>query len=312
MDNFYFAFDVGGTDIKGAVVDEEGNVIFKDKIPATEALSECSLAEAIIGFAKNMAEWHSVKFNDALGIGVGLPGLVDTKKGVLKYAGNLGIKNYNFIKEMEEFTSLPVKVSNDADLCALAELKVGAGKIFNSFVVITIGTGIGAGIVIDKKLIPCNFSGEIGHMKISDRKQFKCQCGEYGCYEAMASTRALINLTKRAMHADPTSKMWEKYTPETVNGKTPFEFVGDNAADAVLDVYIERLGTGIVSIINALMPEAIILSGAISNQKENLIVPLEKYVNSHIFARHAGVKVKIIPASQTSDAGVIGARFLFS
>lgn len=312
MENFYYAFDVGGTDIKGAIVDENGNIIYREKIPTKESLKEHSLAEAIVQFAKDMADWHSFKFNDASGIGVGLPGLVDTTKGVLKYAVNLNIKNYNFVKEMSEFTSIPVKIANDADLSALAELKVGAGKDFNSFILLTVGTGIGAGIVTDGQILSNNFSGEVGHMKITDKKNFKCACGEIGCYETLASTSALIKLTKKAMEAEPNSKMWKKYTLETVTGKTPFEFPNDSAAEAVLQVYIERLGIGIVNLVNIFSPEAIILSGAISNQKERLIIPLEKYVNSHIFSKHAGVKIKIIPATKTSDAGVIGARFLFS
>lgn len=311
MNKFYFTFDVGGTDIKAGIISQDGKVLFKEKVSTKESLKKYSLAEALILFAKKIANEHNINFEKASGIGVGLPGMVDTKNGILKFAGNLHLQDYYIVDEIKKLTKIPIKAANDADLCALAELKNGVGKDYNSFVMIAVGTGIGCGIVIDKKLISNNYAGEIGHIKLIGGKNVKCQCGEYGCYEALASTRALVNQTKEAMINSPKSKMWSAYTPETVTGKTVFEFQNDSVAKKVLKEYIENLGDGIVSIVNILMPDVIILSGAISNQKDNLIVPLEEYVNKHIFAKSAGVKIKIIPATQTSDAGIIGARYLF-
>ncbi len=311
MSKFYFSFDVGGTDIKCGIIDHSGIVICKNKVSTKEATKNCSLGEAVVLLAQKIASENKFKFSNASGIGIALPGLVDTKNGILKYACNLNIKDYPIVEDIKKYSNLPVKIANDGDLCALAELKSGVGKEYNSFVMIAVGTGIGAGIVIDKKLISNNFSGEIGHMKLTSKDSPKCQCGEYGCFETLASTRALITLTKNAMLKNPKSKMWSKYTPETVTGKTVFEFQNDATAKNVLKEYISNLGDGIVNIVNMLTPEVIILSGAISNQKENLIAPLEEYVNAHIFARHADFKIKIIPASKTSDAGIIGARYLF-
>lgn len=311
MNKFYFCFDVGGTDIKAGIINHNGNVICKDKIPTKESLKTNNLGKAIVDFASRLANENGYKFSKASGIGVGLPGLVDSKNGILKYAGNLKIKDYNIIEDIKNYTSLPVKIANDADLCALAELKNGVGQNYNSFVMIAVGTGIGAGIVIDGKIIPCNFSGELGHMKMTNNKNTKCHCGEYGCYETLASTKALIAQTKEAMKENPKSKMWTAYNLETVNGKTAFEFSNDATAKKVLNNFIKNLGDGIVNIVNVITPEVIILSGAISNQKDKLIAPLEEYVNKHIFARLADFKIKIIPATKTSDAGIIGARYLF-
>lgn len=310
MNKFFICFDVGGTDIKLGLIDRNGEVLCKAKTPTKNALKDCSLGKALIDFAQKFCVENGFNFSKALGIGIGLPGLVDINNGILKYAGNLKINNYPIINDMKKYTSLDIKISNDADLCALAECKKGSGKAYNSFVLIAIGTGIGAGIVLNGKLFTNSFSGELGHMKTSSNK-LKCHCGEFGCYETLASTKALINQTKQAMIENPNSKMWKTYSPETVTGKTAFEYKNDAAANKVLKNYIQNLGDGIINIVNIFTPEAIILGGAISNQKENLIVPLEEYVNKHIFARLGGFKVKIVPASATSDAGIIGARYLF-
>lgn len=311
MNKFYICFDVGGTDIKAGIINQNGEVVCKDKTPTKEALKNSSLGKALVTFAQNLCNNNGFKFSKAAGMGVGLPGLVDMNNGILKYAGNLKISDYNIVQDMKNYTSHNIKIANDADLCALAELKNGEGKNYNSFVMIAIGTGIGAGIVINKNLIPNSFSGEVGHMKIASKHSNKCHCGEYDCYETLASTRALVNQTKQAMIENPKSKMWKNYTPETVTGKTIFEFKDDPVAKKVLKSFIQNLGDGIINVVNILTPEAIILSGAISNQKENLIAPLEEYVNNYIFARLGGYKIKIVPASGTSDAGIIGARYLF-
>lgn len=311
MSKFYFSFDVGGTSIKAGIVSKDGVILASKSVPTKKSLKTNSLASTIVTLSNEILSENNLRLSDALGIGVGLPGLVDTKNGVLKFSGNLGLKDYKIAEELKSLINLPVKVANDADISTLAELYAGAGKDFSSFIMLTVGTGIGGGLVLDGHLIASDYSGEIGHMKVAGENALKCTCGECGCYETIASTSALVSQTADAMRKNPDSKMWEKYTPETVTGKTVFEFSNDKTAKQVLKQFIQNLGDGIVSLVNVFKPDAIIIGGAISNQKEKLLFPLEEYVNKHIFARRAGFSVKILPAKETGESGILGARFLF-
>jgi glucokinase len=255
----------------------------------------------------------NLKIENASGLGIGLPGLVDIQNGVLGFSGNLKLKNYALKSELEKFVHIPIKIANDADVATLAEAYFGAGKNYSNFIMATIGTGIGGGIVISKKLISENapYAGEIGHIKVTDKK-VKCSCGEYGCFEAVASTKALVSMTAETMKKHKNSAMWQAYSPETVSGKTVFEFKDtDPVAKEVFDKFIKNLGDGLVSLANIFMPEAIVLGGAISNQKKALVEPLDAYVNAHIYAKNIGKKIPIISAKHTGNAGILGGRCLF-
>ena len=311
MSKFYFCVDVGGTNLKAGAVLGDGTLICTKYTSTHAALGGTSLAQSIMNLLLDMANENNLDFKDALGIGVGLPGLVDTKNGILKFAVNLKLKDYPIVSELKKLTSLDVRVANDADVGALAELYKGAGKNLKNFIMLVVGTGIGGAIIIDGKLPSNDYAGEIGHMKLDSSATYKCSCGERGCYETIASTSALVRDTKQAMIENPTSKLWEKYTPETVTGKSVFDVQNDETAERVLNKFIENLGNGIIGLVNVFLPDMVIIGGAISNQKKKLLEPLETYVNQHIIARHAGFKVKIVPAEMTGDAGIVGARYLF-
>ena len=311
MNKFYLTVDVGGTFIKFGAISEDGKILCSTKTETKFALKSKTLAETIAFNLKELCKQNDLNLNDSLGIGIGLPGLIDTKNGILIFSGNLKLENYKLLGELKKLISLPIKIENDANVASLAELKIGSGKGLKNFVMLVIGTGVGCSIIINGELLQSDFSGEIGHMKITQSKPLLCTCGEKGCFETVASTTALVRQTKLAMKKNPNSKMWSKYNLKTVCGKTPFEFEDDETAKAVLENYIKNLGDGIVNIVNILKPEAIIVGGAISNQREKLLVPLESYVNNHIFTKIAGFKVKIIPAKFTGDAGIIGAKYLF-
>lgn len=305
--------DVGGTDIKAGIVDTGGNVLFQKKSPTLPFDNKNTLANQIYAIVKELENTSSLKIEHAIGLGIGLPGLVDSQNGILRFSGNLNISNYAILQELRKFLIVPIKIANDADVATLAELYFGTGVGYNNFVMLTVGTGIGGGIVIDGKPLSAsrNFTGEIGHMKICDKK-IKCTCGEYGCCETIASTRALVQMTKSAMKKHTDSLMWTKYNLENVSGKTVFEFKDvDETAKNVFDAFIANLGSVIVNLVNILLPEAIVLSGAISKQGKALTEPLEEYVNSHIFARHINFKIKIKIAQHNKDAGIIGASCLF-
>lgn len=313
MEKYYYSVDVGGTFIKGGIIGEDGSVLSTDSLKTVPGGTNY-LAESIIILLEKLEKSSGYEISKSQGVGIGLPGLIDTVNGVLRFSGNLKLRDYPIVEELQKKISVPIKIANDADVATLAEGFYGAGKGFNNYMMVTIGTGIGGGIVVGGKLLSefANFSGEIGHIKTTNKK-VKCSCGEYGCFEALASTKALVQMTSETMKNNPSSKMWSAYTPDMANGKTVFEFLGeDKVADDLFEEYISYLGDGIVSLVNVFVPEIIIVGGAISAQKSKLTAPLEKYVNEHIYTKNVGYKVKITTAKYTGNAGLIGGRCLFN
>lgn len=306
MKDYYICIDVGGTDIKCGVVDEDYNILFKTKIKSSKAKEEKSLKSTFEELFEQLGTKTAYKPSGAKGVGVGFPGLVDLKNQKIKYMPNLNLNSYDEVMDnLKSLCSCEVKISNDAELAMLAEKKLGAGKDVKNFVMLTIGTGLGFGAMIDGKPLRSisSFSSELGHLKSIDSGD------EYG---SRVSTRALISQTKLAMQSDPQSKMWTKYTANSVSGHTVFEFKDmDKTAKQVFDNYIKKLGTIIANLWTLFSPELVVIGGGISAQGEKLTKPLEKYVNGIIFTKAIGEKVKIVTAKQTNDAGILGARCLF-
>ena len=306
MNKYFYCVDVGGTFIKSGIVDKDYNIIYKTETETKIVFEKQSLAEAIISIINNMEQQTGLMFKNSSGLGIGLPGLIDDKSGTIKFINCLKITNYNIKEEFKNFTSVPIHIANDAELATIAEYKLGAGKGLNSIAMLTLGTGIGSGIIINnvslRQINP--FSCELGHIKITENPN--------ETFEKLASTKALVNQTKIAMQNNPDSKMWTKYNLTTVCGQSIFEFKEtDKTAQHVFETYITHLGTGIANIYNIFTPDAIIIGGGISRQKDNLIDPLSKYVNNNIFTKCIGNKPKIIPANFMNDAGILGARCLF-
>ena len=313
MEKYYFCIDVGGTTIKGGIVDENNNIICQNKVKTEPGEEQGYLVLSIMELIKKLELASGLSVNSSYGIGLGVPGLVNASTGVVRFSGNLKLREYPLKAELEKRVSVPVKVANDADVATLAELKLGAGQKYKNFIMLTLGTGIGCGIVVDGKILGISvpYSSEIGHMKVTDTG-VTCTCGDKNCFEAVASTRALSNQTREAMKQNPDSKMWSKYKLQTVNGKTVFEFLNeDKTANEVFANYIKNLGNGIVSLYNIFMPEAVILGGSISNEKERLTAPLMEYTNNHVYVKQINVKTNIVTAEYTGDAGIVGGKFLF-
>ena len=307
MSKYYYCIDVGGTDIKAGIVDSENNIIARSKTPTKTYFEKSSLAETLFEIMKELEQTTNLLVNKASGIGIGLPGLVDDNAGVIKYINSLKIKNYNIKEDLKKYTDVPVRLANDAELATLAEFKLGAGKGHNNLAMLTIGTGIGSGIIVDGKPLRSSmpFACELGHISITQ--------DENESFERLASTKALVNQTREAMENNTSSKMWQTYTPETVSGRTVFEYKDiDQTAKDVFERYIRFLGTGVVTVYNIFTPEVIVIGGGVSGQKSALIKPLTEYVNSHIFTKNIGQKVKIISAKFMNDAGILGARCLFN
>ena len=249
---------------------------------------------------------------DLTGVGIGVPGMIDSLRGEVIYSNNLNWQDFAISEQVSKALGLPVKIANDANVAALGETKFGCGKDYQNSVMITLGTGVGSGIVIDGKLFEGNRSAgaEIGHTAIVAGGEL-CTCGRRGCLEAYASATALIRDTKRAMEAHPDSKLWEIGSPDAVTGKTAFDYCEEDAvARAVVDNYIEKLGVGLVNVANALRPEIIILGGGVCAEGDRLIKPLRDMMNRDVFAGDKGPAVGILTAVLGNDAGLLGAAAL--
>ncbi|MBQ7923981.1 MAG: ROK family protein [Clostridia bacterium] len=310
---YYIGIDLGGTFIKGGIVDDTGRIVLQEKVPTEKENGADRVALNIANLCKTLLENVNMTASDIVGIGMGVPGMINGKTGEVVYSNNLGWEHFRIKDEIESLTGLPVKIANDANVAALGETKFGCGKAYENTVMLTLGTGVGSGIVIDGKLFEGTDSAgaEIGHTVIVAGGE-KCTCGRKGCLEAYTSATALIRDTKRAMQADKVSKMWAIGGVENVTGKTAFDYKDcDNSAKTVVDGYIEKLGVGITNIANEFRPKAVILGGGVCAQGDNLIKPLQEYLDREIFAGKKGPQVKILTATLGNSAGLLGAAALW-
>lgn len=311
----YIGVDIGGTSVKAGIVSPEGEILCSGATKTNVDCGSLSVIGDIANLIGELLKKQNAGVTEIGGIGVGCPGAVDGENGVVLFSGNLHWENVALRDEMANyFETLPIFVSNDANMAALGEATYGAGKEYGDSVLITVGTGIGGGIVIGDQLFEGNRAAgaEIGHMVIRVDGE-PCTCGRNGCFEAYASATALIRQTRRTMQSHPESTMWKTCkTLDDVDGKTAFEYAkkGDAAAKAVVEEYIRYLGEGIVNIANVLRPEVIILGGGVSAQGENLIKPLQKYLDGHVFGKTKTARVLVIKAKLGNDAGIIGAAEL--
>ncbi len=312
MSKYYFGIDIGGTFIKAAVVNTEGKIIASDKTPTECDKGNSAVIKNIKLLCERLAASSGLKTADISAVGIGSPGIVDSESGVVICAKNLDFNNFPLAKEASAALGLPVKVANDANAAALGEHKFGSASAFKSSIFITLGTGVGGGIVIDGKLFEGNrgAGAELGHAVIVAGGE-PCSCGRRGCLEAYASATALIRDTRRAMQAHPDSALWELGTLDSVNGKTAFDYYEkDEHARAVVDGYIEKLACGIVNLANEFRPEAIILGGGVCAQGESLTAPLKRIMEKEIFAYGVSPRVELLTASLGNDAGCLGAAAL--
>ena len=302
----YIGIDVGGTAIKGAVVDEKGKLYGQDSVPTVGGEE---IANGIVTLCNRLMKMNK---EEVKGIGIGCAGVIDSTEGKVILARNLSLVDFPLVKLVREKINVPVKITNDANAAALGEAKFGAGRNYKSSILVTLGTGVGGGIVIDGKLFEGNKSAgaEIGHMVIEKGGE-PCSCGRRGCFEAYSSAVALKRMTKIGMEENPGSAMWGKYTSQTVTGKTAFEFYKtDTAASEVVEKYIEYLACGLVNLANIFRPEIIMLGGGVSKEGERLTVPLQEIMDREAFAI-GYAPVKVATATLGNSAGAYGGVALF-
>lgn len=312
MEKYYVGIDLGGTFIKGGIVNGLGEILVQDKTPTESEKGAEGVAENIASLAQSLIEKAGLSIKEVQGLGMGVPGMIDSEKGEVVYSNNLAWEHF-FIKEaVERLTGLPVKIANDANVATLGEVKFGAAKGYQHVIMLTLGTGVGGGIVLNGKLYEGNRSAgaELGHSIVVLGGEL-CTCGCRGCLEAYASATALIRETKRAMEKDKTSRLWEIGSLDKVTGKTAFDYAPvDQAAKQVVKNYLDILGAGIVNFANIFRPEIILLGGGVCAQGESLLQPLKAILKRDLFAGDRGPQVELKIAELGNSAGLLGAAAL--
>ena len=314
---YYVGIDLGGTNIVAGVVDGDYNIIAKAITKTNCPRPEKEIAEDMAKMAVQAVENAKLTMDDIEWIGIGTPGIANSATGIVERANNLGFINTPLVKYVEEFigrNDTPVYIENDANAAAYGEYVAGAAKGAKNAVCITLGTGVGAGIVIDGKIYAgSNFAGaEIGHTVI-EVGGAPCTCGRKGCFEAYSSATGLIRMTKESMAENPDSIM-NKMAEERgkVTARTSFDCMraGDKYAKAVVDKYIKYLAAGITNTINTFQPDILCIGGGVCNEGDPLLLPVKAIVEEEDFANKSEKRTEIVIAKLGNDAGLIGAAFL--
>lgn len=309
----YVGIDLGGTNIKAGVVTEDCKIIAWDQMPTGASRKDSEIIADMAFLAKKVTQAAGLALSDIKSVGIGSPGSCDNKNGMLIYANNLNFRNTPMRAEFQKHWNIPVYIENDANCAALGEFSYLNDPSIDHFIAITLGTGVGGGVIINKKLYS-GFNGaaaEIGHFQVMMDGE-PCTCGRKGCWESYASITGLIRMTKEKMAKCPDSKMHEFAQKEgKVSGRTAFDAAkaGDAAGKEVVDAYIKNVSEGLVSVINIFQPNKIVIGGAISKEGDYLLLPIREYVGRFVYSRDLP-QTEISIAKLGNDAGLIGAAML--
>ncbi len=312
--------DLGGTNIAIGLCDDELKILDKGSVPTKADRQPELIIKDMAELAARILERNNLSVSDIEYVGIAAPGTVNSKTGIVEYANNLPFLNFPLAEVFKSF--MPVKrviVANDANAAALAEALVGAAKGTKSSVMITLGTGVGGGVVLNGRIFDggVNCAGaELGHTVIVAGGR-QCSCGRLGCWEAYSSATALTAMTKEKM-----TELKLKGTPSMlfdiaekdgkVSARTAFKAMklGDEIGKEIVDKYIFYLAEGVTNMVNIFQPEVLSIGGGVCNEKENLTLPLIKLVERDQYTRTNPKKAKIVTAQLGNDAGIIGAAGL--
>lgn len=307
----YVGIDLGGMSAKSGVF-KDGELLLKERVKTSPSDGFKGVAEKLSILAENVVSHAGLNFKDVAAIGIGSPGVIDSKNGVVVKWGNYGWFNAPLALTIEERVKKPVYLTNDANAAALGEARFGAGSQYEDCILITLGTGVGSGIVLGGKLFEGfrSAGSEAGHMVIEVGGR-ECGCGRKGCFEQYASATALIARTREGMMNNPKSLLWEitNGSLDKVDGSTAFRgaHFGDVTAQKIIDQYIYYLGEGVANLVNIFRPQAVMIGGGVSNQGDGLLVPLRKYVEKAVYISGDYAPLEIVRATLGNDAGLYGA-----
>ena len=315
---YYLGIDVGGTSLKAGLANEDGKIIATANKMVEIHQSDFNdyLAREMASLTQILLDNNKLTLKDIPYVGAGLPGSVDDNNGIFLFAPNMPISNSPLRESFMKYLCVPLHLGNDANCAALGEYIAGAGKQYSSMVLITLGTGVGTGIILDGKIwTGCNgAAAEGGHIVIRP-DGWQCGCGRKGCLEAYASASGLIRMAINQMLSDRSSKLWDtaEGSLDNVTGITVFKaaMIEDRSALQVLDEYTDALAQGIINIINLLQPGVIALGGGIANAPSELLLePLRKKIAGRDMAKYNEPKTKLVKAVLGNEAGIIGAAMI--
>lgn len=312
---YYVGIDLGGTNIVAGVVDETYRLITTASQKTRNQRPAREIADTMIETARQAVEQAGLTMEQVESVGIGSPGMVDPVKREVVYASNLRFQNTPLGPWLEEALGVPVYLANDAAAAAYGEFKAGAGQGCHSMVAVTLGTGVGSGIIIDDKIYTGygHAAGEFGHSVLVSGGR-PCSCGRKGCVEAYCSATGLINLTREEMQQHPESLMWKLCGGELekADGRTSFDAwqQGDEAGTRVVESYTNYLADAVVNLVNTLQPQVICIGGGVSKQGENLLRPIREKLDREAFERFANQRTQVRIAQLGNDAGIIGAALI--
>ena len=312
---YKLGIDLGGTNIAVGVVDENYQIVGRGKVKTNCPRPAVEIVDDMVVACRMAMEDAGITIEQIDGVGVGSPGAIDSKNGIVVQAFNLDFFDVPVADMIKERLGVDCFVGNDANAAAYGEYLAGSGKEAESFVMITLGTGVGGGVILDNKmLVGCNYAGaELGHISIREGGE-QWSCGRRGCWEAYASATALIRQAKTAMKANEGSQLWIlcEGDIEKVTGKLVFDAMhaGDATAKAVVNRYITYIAEGITDLVNIFQPDILSIGGGICAQGKVLTDPIEAFLDKNDFARNFKKRTRLRTATLGNDAGIIGAAYL--
>lgn len=307
--------DVGGTNVKIALVNENGGIVYSNSIPTRTEMGYEYTVNSMKEAIRELLKETNSKPEDIEGMGFGFPGQIDCEKGIVKLAPNVpGWVNVPIAEIMEKEFGIPTKVDNDVRCAALGELNFGAGQGCENLICITVGTGIGSGLIVNGKLVrgASNAAGEIGHIKLDITGGPLCGCGDRGCLEAFASGPSIVAMAEEYIKGGKSTKYRELANPEI----TPYVVSvaaqeGDPVARRIFTIMGEYIGVGLASVVNLLNPEKIIIGGGVAAAGDILMNPIKETLVKRAMPI-SGAAVEVVPAQLGNTAGVIGASLLIN
>ena len=305
MDKKVFGVDIGGTTIKMGMFSSDGELVDKWEIPTRTEDNGSNILPDIAASITRKREELSVSKDEVAGIGISVPGPVDDN-GIVHKCVNLGWGVFDINEEMKKYTGVPVFAGNDANAAALGEVWKGGGKGYKNAVVVTLGTGVGGGIIVNGKILSgsSGAGGEIGHILVNHNETEKCGCGNKGCLEQYASATGIAKIAKKKLKEDDRPSVMRN--ARSINGKVVFDAVkaGDELAIEVAEEFGRVLGIGLSIVADVVNPEIFVIGGGVSRAGQIVIDYIEKNYNEYVF--HASRGTKFALATLGNDAGIYG------
>ena len=311
---YFIGVDLGGTSMSAGLVDSEGKIHFRSSAPTSPYMPHEDILNKMVSMCNDIVEKTGIGYGDIGYVGVGIPGAVNPDKGIIEFTGNLKFENVDAAAFMNNKIPVPFYIDNDAKCAALGEILCGAAKGKSSAVMITVGTGLGGGIIIDGKIHAGAFfgGGEIGHHVIVSGGK-KCNCGRYGCWEKYASATAIIEQARQLAGENKDSKIYELCggNLECIDAKMVFDAYDENdsCAVSIIEDYYTYFSEGLMNLLNIIQPEIVVIGGGVSARGEKLLEPIREKVRSMMYGT-TELKTEIVSADLGNDSGIIGAAML--